>query len=78
MIDRKLVGIAASENQDSTRGRVRLLKCPLCTKEMTKMDSANNNSASGTQEAVYYCERHGVMNKPTDLKEKADEIAKRV
>ncbi len=33
---------------------------------------------SRKQETLYYCERHGVMNKSTDLKEKADQIAKRV
>jgi hypothetical protein len=30
-----------------------------------------------TPEALFYCEQHGVMNKSTDLKEKADQIAKR-
>lgn len=30
-----------------------------------------------TQEQVYYCQEHGVMNKSTDLREKVDQIAKR-
>jgi hypothetical protein len=29
------------------------------------------------RELIYFCERHGVMNKPTDLKDKADQIAKK-
>jgi len=34
------------------------------------------NEAPRKGEALYYCERHGVMNKSTDLKDKADQIAK--
>jgi len=49
---------------------------------MTKMSetSANPslNEASRKGEALYYCEKHGVMDKSTDLKEKADQIAKKV
>ncbi len=30
-----------------------------------------------TGEALQFCQKHGVMNKSTDLKEKADQIAKR-
>ncbi|HXY83726.1 MAG TPA: hypothetical protein VEH56_08370 [Candidatus Saccharimonadales bacterium] len=29
------------------------------------------------KEGIYYCERHGVMNKGSDLKEKADQMARR-
>jgi hypothetical protein len=29
------------------------------------------------QESLYFCGQHGVMNKSTDLKDKADKIAKR-
>ncbi len=29
-------------------------------------------------ENVYYCQEHGVMNKPSDLREKVDQIAKRI
>jgi hypothetical protein len=28
-------------------------------------------------ELVYFCEQHGVMNKPTDLKDKVDQITKK-
>ena len=36
--------------------------------------------AEGTdrQELIYYCEQHGAMNKLTDLKDKADQVAKKV
>jgi len=30
-----------------------------------------------TNETLYYCEKHGVMNKPTDLKEKVDQMARK-
>lgn len=56
--------------------------CPLCGKEMTKMSETSTDSLatepSRNGEILYYCERHGVMNKSTDLKEKADQIAKKV
>jgi hypothetical protein len=35
------------------------------------------NERSGNRETVYDCEKHGIMNKPIDLKEKVDTIAKR-
>lgn len=58
------------------------MKCPLCGKDMTAMDGTatepSPNEPASRQELLYYCERHGVMNKSTDLKEKADQIAKRV
>ena len=50
------------------------MKCPLCGKEMTKM---SKSSSEAEKEELYYCERHGVMNKTVDLKEKADQISKR-
>jgi predicted nucleic acid-binding Zn ribbon protein len=50
------------------------MKCPLCGKVMTMMNQKTSDSA---KEVLYYCERHGVMNKSSDLKEKADQIAKR-
>jgi hypothetical protein len=34
-----------------------------------------STASSPKQESLYYCEKHGVMNKSTDLKEKVDEIA---
>ncbi|HMK82456.1 MAG TPA: hypothetical protein VK503_01940 [Candidatus Bathyarchaeia archaeon] len=40
---------------------------------MTKM-----NQKTKSEEALFYCERHGVMTKPSNLKEKADQIAKHV
>jgi len=35
------------------------------------------NEPSRKQEELYFCGQHGVMNKSTDLKDKADQIAKR-
>jgi hypothetical protein len=32
----------------------------------------------GKLETVYVCEQHGVMNKTTDLKDKVDQITKKV
>ncbi|HKM77529.1 MAG TPA: hypothetical protein VJZ03_00510 [Candidatus Bathyarchaeia archaeon] len=49
------------------------MKCPLCGKEMSKM----SQSTDVEKEMLYYCERHGVMNKGSDLKDKVDQIAKR-
>jgi hypothetical protein len=49
---------------------------------MTKMsESASSTSPNETtrrQEVLYYCEEHGVMNRPTDLRDKADQIARKV
>ena len=42
---------------------------------------SENKPKSGMEntsnELIYFCEKHGVMNKSSDLKEKADQIAKR-
>jgi hypothetical protein len=56
------------------------MKCPLCGKEMTRMNETMENVAEPAlkKEVLYYCERHGVINKATDLKEKADQIARQV
>lgn len=35
------------------------------------------NEPSHKPEELYFCRQHGVMNKSTDLKEKADQIAKK-
>ncbi len=45
---------------------------------MTRMNeaTAQPSGMAVNHEELYYCERHGVMNKATDLKEKADQIAK--
>jgi len=37
-----------------------------------------SDSPPNKREMVYFCEQHGVMNKATDLKDKVDQIAKRV
>jgi hypothetical protein len=37
-----------------------------------------SDGPSNRREIVYFCEQHGVMNKATDLKDKVDEIAKKV
>jgi hypothetical protein len=42
--------------------------------------SANDSSPSeysGKPETLYYCEKHGVMNKTIDLVERVDQIARR-
>ena len=44
---------------------------------VTENSSKLSSSPSTRQEVVYVCEQHGVMNKATDLKNKADEIAKK-
>jgi hypothetical protein len=51
----------------------------MCGKEMTRMNETAGGAVDPAQrkEVLYYCERHGVMNKGSDLKEKADQIAKR-
>jgi predicted RNA-binding Zn-ribbon protein involved in translation (DUF1610 family) len=58
------------------------MKCPLCGKGMTQMSESSSNfsptETSRKQEALYYCEQHGVMNRSTDLKHKADQIARKV
>ena len=58
------------------------LKCPLCGKEMTRMVAPVVNSSpegrSDVQEVLHYCEKHGVMNKSSDLKEQVDQIIEKV
>jgi len=48
---------------------------------MTQMAGAASDSqiteTSSNQEPIYYCEKHGIMNKLVDLKEKVDQIARR-
>ena len=51
------------------------MKCPLCGKDMTKM-SESAAEAQGRKDEIYYCDRHGVLNKGSDLKEKADKMTK--
>lgn len=57
------------------------MKCPLCAKEMTRMIGTaaelRSTESSAKPERLYYCEKHGVMNKSTDLKDKVDQIARR-
>ncbi len=38
---------------------------------------ASPSEPSHKHEELYFCTQHGVMNKSTDLKEKADQIAKK-
>ncbi len=58
------------------------MQCPFCGKEMTRMNASATDYSVLEQprqlEDVYYCQVHGVMNKPSDLREKVDQIAKRV
>jgi len=39
--------------------------------------TSSTNDHSGNQETLYYCDKHGVMNKPTDLVENVNQITKR-
>ncbi len=59
---------------DRLRCVVRGLKCPLCGKDMTAMKEKEGHDSHST---LYYCSKHGTMNKSTDLKEKADQIAEK-
>ncbi len=36
--------------------------------------SSSPESRSGIQEALHYCEKHGVINRPSDLKDQVDQI----
>ncbi|HXZ90033.1 MAG TPA: hypothetical protein VEG61_03125 [Candidatus Dormibacteraeota bacterium] len=56
------------------------MKCPLCGKPMSTMsENAPSYVDDGKMnEPIYFCEQHGPMNKLTDIKEKADEISKKV
>ena len=58
------------------------MKCPLCGKDMSGMSEnapkPMTESVSNEHELIYFCEKHGVMNKTTDLKDKVDQIAKKV
>jgi hypothetical protein len=49
---------------------------------MTAMNESQleHSPADGARkrEELQYCEQHGIMNKATDLKEKADQMAKQV
>jgi hypothetical protein len=57
------------------------MKCPLCGKDMSGMSQNKPKpimeNASNEHELIYFCEKHGVMNKSTDLKDKVDQIAKK-
>lgn len=48
---------------------------------MTRMIGAKPDHQSAESlmrhEVLYYCEKHGVMNKSIDLKEKVDQIARK-
>lgn len=58
------------------------LKCPLCGKEMIRMVAPVVNPSlegqSHVEETLYYCEMHGVMNKPADLKEQVEHLIEKV
>ncbi len=59
---------------------VYVLKCPLCGKKMSSMREGAIEFSAGatdTRELIYFCEQHGTMNKMTDLKDKADQVAKK-
>ena len=57
------------------------MKCPLCGKDMSGLSEnrqkSGAESAPSERELIYFCEKHGVMNKSTDLKDKVDQIAKK-
>jgi len=71
---RRLVG---SENHERI-GSIYALKCPVCGKKMAGMrENAADYSGEGIdkQELIYFCDQHGAMNKLTNLKDKADQVA---
>jgi hypothetical protein len=39
--------------------------------------SHQTTESSMSQEPLYHCEKHGVMNKSSDLREKVDQIARK-
>ncbi len=49
------------------------MRCPLCGREMTKLAGSQ---VKRVKELVYYCEKHGLLNKTADVRGKASEIAK--
>ncbi len=50
------------------------MRCPLCGREMTKLAGSQ---VKRVKELVYYCEKHGLLNKAADVRGKASEIAKK-
>jgi hypothetical protein len=42
---------------------------------MTETAADYSGEAINKQELIYFCDRHGAMNKLTDLKDKADQVA---
>ena len=51
------------------------MRCPLCGREMTKLAGSH---VKRVRELVYYCEKHGLLNKAGDMRGKASEIAKKL
>ncbi len=51
------------------------MRCPLCGREMTKLAGSH---VKRVKELVYYCEKHGLLNKAGDMRGKASEIAKKL
>jgi len=52
------------------------LKCPLCGKKMSgRRETEASDEGTDKQELIYFCDQHGAMNKRTDLREKADQVA---
>ncbi len=39
--------------------------------------ASSHNDESGNHETLYCCDKHGVMNKPTDVVENVNQITKR-
>jgi hypothetical protein len=49
------------------------MRCPLCGREMTKLGGPDVKKVS---QPVYYCDKHGLLNKSLDAKAKTTENAK--
>jgi len=57
---------------DRGLGRHRM-QCPLCGREMTTLGQSDQRKVS---QPVYYCEKHGVLNRTVDTRDRISEIAK--
>jgi hypothetical protein len=57
------------------------MNCPLCGRPMTRVEGlapkVSEDEIKGKRETVFFCERHGVLNKAGSVKEKVSEVERR-
>lgn len=57
------------------------MKCPLCGRPMTRVDGlapkVSESEAKSKRETVFFCERHGVLNKLGSVSDKVSEVERR-